>query len=92
MNFESVQAFYQRLATDERFRNEILEDLRTDNELKTLTEKELQTIFGGDHPGMGPYDPDSDASRPIPVINPAYHGPLPIYGGPYPSDSITQYV
>ncbi len=82
MSFEQVKDFYQKLATDANFRHQILEDLRTDDELKELTEEDLKAIFGGDHPGMGPYDPDSDASRPIPIDGIFDPSMGLIYGGP----------
>ncbi|MCU0535577.1 MAG: hypothetical protein MUD14_16930 [Hydrococcus sp. Prado102] len=38
----------------------------TESGIKQLTKEELLVISGGDNPGMGPYDPDGDGSRPAP--------------------------
>lgn len=47
MNFESVQAFYQRLATDEIFRSQVLEEIASDPAIQSIDEDELTAILGG---------------------------------------------
>ncbi len=118
MSLKDVKAFYQRLANDETFRNQIrnveskeecsqivkaagydftpqeyeeytsqlLESDFNDDELKDLSEQELEAVFGGVKrhifPGGGP------TIQPMYGLPSGGSTPQPIYGLPFPQDTI----
>ena len=47
MSFDRTPNFTEKLATDPDFRVKVLDEIATDDELKTLTEEDLKAIVGG---------------------------------------------